>query len=114
MSKSNNLTKLQKASLSLSAFLLAPFMLVQKAYAQSDPSAEISAIIERIITIATRVGSGVLILFIIKDAFELLNGGDNPMMRGKLARDVFILIIAAIFLFKPDFILEAIKYIANV
>jgi len=36
------------------------------------------------------------------------------MMRGKIARDIFFLIIAAIFLFKPDFILEAIKYIANV
>ena len=111
---SNKLEKLKKVMLSLATVTMIPIMFAQTVYAQSDPSAEISAIIERVITIATRVGSGVLILFIIKDAFELLNGGDNPMMRGKLARDVFILIIAAIFLFKPDFILEAIKYIANV
>lgn len=110
----NKLEKLKKVTLATTIFLLYPFVTVQSVYAQSDPSAEISAIIERIISMATRVGSGVLILFIIKDAFELLQGADNPMMRGKLARDVFFLIIAAIFLFKPDFILEAIKYIANV
>lgn len=110
----NKLEKLKRVTLTITTIAMSPIIFVQKVYAQSDPSAEISSIIERIITIATRVGSGVLILFIIKDAFELLNGGDNPMMRGKLARDVFILIIAAIFLFKPDFILEAIKYIANV
>ncbi len=110
----NNLKKLKGLTLAGTTFLLYPFIAVQTVYAQSDPSAEISQIIERIITIATRVGSGVLILFIIKDAFELLQGSDNPMMRGKLARDAFFLIVAAIFLFKPDFILEAIKYIANV
>jgi len=38
---------------------------------------------------------------------------DNPMVRNMLARDVFLLIIAAIFLFKPDFILNAIRFIAN-
>lgn len=110
----NKLEKLKKFTLSTAVFLIMPFVMITTVYAQSDPSAEISEIIERIITIATRVGSGVLILFIIKDAFELLQGSDNPMMRGKLARDVFFLIISAIFLFKPDFILEAIKYIANV
>lgn len=110
----NKLEKLKKITLSTAVFLIMPFVMVTTVYAQGDPSAEISAIIERIITIATRVGSGFLILFIIKDAFELLSGADNPMMRGKLARDVFFLIISAIFLFKPDFILETIKYIANV
>ncbi|MBU0976357.1 hypothetical protein KJ918_06160 [Patescibacteria group bacterium] len=110
----NRLEKLKKTTLVVTTFLLYPFITAQTVYAQSDPSAEISAIIERVITIATRVGSGVLILFIIKDAFELLQGADNPMMRGKLARDAFFLVVAAIFLFKPDFILEAIKYIANV
>jgi len=109
-----NIEKLKQLALSITTLAISPMIFVQTVYAQSDPSAEISAIIERVITIATRVGSGVLILYIIKDAFELLNSGDNPMVRGKLARDVVILIIAAIFLFKPDFILEAIKYIANV
>jgi hypothetical protein len=111
---SNKIEKLKKVTLSIATVAMSPIIFAQTVYAQSDPSAEISAIIERVITIATRVGSGVLILFIIKDAFELLNGGDNPMMRGKIARDIFFLIIAAIFLFKPDFIMEAIKYIANV
>jgi len=110
----NKLEKLKKVTLGATTFLLYPLVTAQTVYAQSDPSAEISAIIERITTMATRVGSGILILFIIKDAFELLQGADNPMMRGKLARDAFFLIVAAIFLFKPDFILEAIKYIANV
>ncbi len=83
------------------------------AYAQSDPSGEINAIVERVIKIATQVGSGILILFIVKDAFDLMQNKDNPMVRNMLARDIFLLIISAIFLFKPDFILNAIKYIAN-
>lgn len=110
----NKLKKQEKVTLATTTFLLSSFITAKSAYAQSDPTAEISAIIDRIITIATQVGSGILILFIIKDAFELLQGADNPMMRGKLARDTFFLIVAAIFLFKPDFILDAIKYIANV
>lgn len=91
-----------------------PFIAIQTAYAQSDPSGEISAIIERIVTLATRIGSGVFILFIIKDAFDMLNNKDNPQYRGALARDILLLLIAALFLFKPDFILDAIKFIANV
>ncbi len=95
--------------------VLFQFVFMQMVYAQADPTAEISAIIGRIVTIATRVGSALLILFIVKDAFELLSGGgDNPILRGKLVRDAFVLIIATILLFKPAFILDAIKYIANV
>lgn len=82
-------------------------------FAQSDPTAEINAIVERIITIATQVGSGILILFIVKDAFDLMQNKDNPMVRNMLARDVFLLIVATIFLFRPDFILNAIRFIAN-
>lgn len=108
------ISKVKNVALATITFLITPVMFLQQVYAQSDPSAEIASIIDRIITIATRVGSGILILYIIKDAFELLSGGDNPMMRGKLARDVFILIVSSIFLFRPDFILGAIKYIANV
>lgn len=109
----NKMEKFKKITLFVTTIVMTPILFAQSIYAQSDPSAEISAIIERVITIVTRVGSGILILFIIKDAFELLSGSDNPMMRGKIARDIFFLIVAAIFLFKPDFILEAIKYIAN-
>lgn len=82
-------------------------------FAQTDPTAEITAIVERIVTIVTQVGSGVLILYIVKDAFDLLQNKDNPAFRGVLLRDIFLLVIAAIFLFKPQFILDAIKFIAN-
>ena len=68
---SNKIEKLKKVTLSI--LLAMSLIIFAQQYAQSDPSAEISEIIERVITIATRVGSGVLILFIIKDAFELLN-----------------------------------------
>lgn len=110
----NKITKIRNIVLVGTSFLLYPFIALQNVYAQSDPSAEISGIIERIITLATRIGSGVFILFIIKDAFDMLNNKDNPQYRGALARDVLLLLIAALFLFKPDFILSAIKFIANV
>lgn len=113
MEKFKNFMK--KTLLSLGVFFTFPLITAQTVYAQSDPSTEISAIIERIVKIATQVGSGVLILFIVKDAFTLLSGsGDSYQTRNTIAKDVFLLIIAAIFLFKPDFILEAIKFIANV
>ncbi|MBN1968687.1 MAG: hypothetical protein JW870_04920 [Candidatus Delongbacteria bacterium] len=105
---------MKKSIFILSAVLLYPFTFATQVFAQSDPSTEISAIIERIVTLATRVGSGVLILFIVKDAFEMLQNKDNPMYRSMILRDIFLLIIAAIFLFKPDFILNLIKFIANV
>jgi hypothetical protein len=81
-------------------------------YAQTDPTTEISNIIERIVTIATQVGSAVMTLFIIKNAFEMMSGNDIEK-RGKLARDIFFLLIASVFLFKPDFVLNAIKFITN-
>lgn len=81
--------------------------------AGTNPGTEINEIVNRVIQIATQVGSAVLILFIVKDAFELLNNKDNPAMRGILARDIFLLIVASIFLFRPDFVLSAIKFIAN-
>ena len=112
--ENKKITKIRNLVLAGTTFLLYPFMALQTVYAQSDPSAEISAIISRIVTLVTRVGSGVFILFIIKDAFDMLNNKDNPQYRGQLARDIVLLLIAALFLFKPDFILDAIKFIANV
>lgn len=91
-----------------------PFLMATTVYAQSDPTAEINSIIERIITIATQVGSGILILFIVKNGITFAVEGENSQYRGKIARDIFFLLLAALFLFKPDFILDAIKYIANV
>lgn len=105
--------KLKKLTYSGVTALTTLLVLATPVYAQSDPTAEINAIIERIITIATQVGSGILILFIVKDAFDLMQNKDNPMVRNMLARDVFLLIVAAIFLFRPDFILNAIRFIAN-
>lgn len=96
-----------------SVFVLSLFMTTPVFAAQVDPAGEISLIVERVITIATQVGSGVLILFIVKDAFELMQNKDNPMVRNMLARDIFLLIVSAIFLFRPDFILNAIRFIAN-
>lgn len=91
-----------------------PIIFANKVLAQgTNPGAEINEIVNRVIQIATQVGSAVLILFIVKDAFELLNNKDNPAMRGILARDIFLLIVASIFLFRPDFVLSAIKFIAN-
>lgn len=105
--------KAKSVILAITSVLIYPFIAIQQVYAQSDPSGEISTIIERIVTIATRIGSGILILFIIKDGIEFVNSGDTGNTRNIIARDIFLLIIAAIFLFKPDFILDAIKFIAN-
>jgi Na+-driven multidrug efflux pump len=105
--------KLKKITYSGVATLTMLLIATTPVFAQSDPTAEINAIVERIITIATQVGSGILILFIVKDAFDLMQNKDNPMVRNMLARDVFLLIVAAIFLFRPDFILNAIRFIAN-
>lgn len=110
----NKITKIRNLVLAGTTFLLYPCIALQTVYAQSDPSVEISAIIGRIVTLVTRIGSGVFILFIIKDAFDMLSNKDNPQYRGQLARDIVLLLIAALFLFKPDFILDAIKFIANV
>lgn len=107
-------TKLKNIAISTGVFLIMPFLMATTVYAQSDPSAQINSIIERIITIATQIGSGVLILFIIKDGVAFVAEGDTGQYRGKVARDIFFLLLAALFLFKPDFILDAIKYIANV
>ena len=106
--------KSKKLILVVTSLLLYPLIALQSVYAQSDPSAEISTIIERIVTVATRVGSGILILFIIKDGIEFVQNTESGQNRNVIVRDIFLLIIAAIFLFKPDFVLEAIKFIANV
>lgn len=106
----NNLKKFTYSAITAFTML---FVVTTPVFAQSDPTAEINAIVERIVTIATQVGSGILILFIVKDAFDLIQNKDNPMVRNMLARDVFLLIVAAIFLFRPDFILNAIRFIAN-
>lgn len=98
----------------VTSFIFTTLLFTSTAFAATDPTSEISNIIERIVKIVTQVGSGVLILFIVKDAFEMLQNKDNPAYRNMLLRDIFMLIIAAIFLFKPDFILQAIKFIANV
>lgn len=105
--------KIKKYAIPIITGVMCLGMFSMPVYAQTDPTAEINAIIERIITIVTQVGSAILILFIVKDAFEILQNKDNPMFRNMLLRDVFLLVIAAIFLFKPDFILGAIKFIAN-
>lgn len=105
--------KITKISIGLFSVLVMSLLMTTPVFAQSDPTGEINAIVERVITIATQVGSGILILFIVKDAFELMQNKDNPMVRNMLARDVFLLIVAAIFLFRPDFILGAIRFIAN-
>ncbi len=106
--------RVEKLILIGSSILMYPLIALQSVYAQADPSAEISAIIERIVTLATRIGSGILILFIIKDGIEFVNGAETGQSRNIIVRDIFLLIIAAIFLFKPDFILNMIKFIANV
>jgi hypothetical protein len=110
----NKFNKVQKAIQTGVVFLTTSLIAVTPVFAQSDPTAEISSIVQRVITIVTQVGSAVLILFIVKDAFEILQNKDNPAFRGMISRDIFLLIIAAIFLFRPDFILNAIKFIANV
>ncbi|MCX8035031.1 MAG: TrbC/VirB2 family protein [Candidatus Dojkabacteria bacterium] len=104
----------KKFSAIFATFLFTTLLFSSTAFAATDPTSEISNIIERIVKIVTQVGSGILILFIVKDAFEMLQNKDNPAYRNILLRDIFMLIIAAIFLFKPDFILQAVKFIANV
>jgi arginine exporter protein ArgO len=82
--------------------------------AAMGPADEINVAIDRVIQIMTQVGSAVLLLFIVRDAFTILERKDDPMVRTQLMRDIFLLIVAAIFLFNPNLILDAIKFIANV
>lgn len=91
------------------------WMLTGKVFAAAvSPADEINLIIERVISIMTQVGSAVLLLFIVRDAFTLLERKDDPMVRTTLIRDIFLLVVAAIFLFNPNLILDAIRFIANV
>lgn len=91
------------------------FILTDKVLAaEIDPASHISLIIERVIQIMTQIGSAVLLLYIVKDAFTILERKDDPMVRSMILRDVFLLIVAAIFLFNPNLILDAIRFIANV
>lgn len=91
------------------------WILTSKVFAAAmSPADEINLIVERVISIMTQVGSAVLLLFIVKDAFTLLERKDDPMVRTTLIRDVFFLVIAAIFLFNPNLVLDAIRFIANV
>ncbi len=91
------------------------FILTDKVLAaEVDPASHISLIIERVIQIMTQIGSAVLLLYIVKDAFTILERKDDPMVRSMILRDVFLLIVAAIFLFNPNLILDAIRFIANV
>jgi arginine exporter protein ArgO len=91
------------------------WMLTGKVFAAAvSPADEINLIVERVISIMTQVGSAVLLLFIVKDAFTLLERKDDPMVRTTLIRDIFLLVVAAIFLFNPNLILDAIRFIANV
>lgn len=91
------------------------WMLTGKVFAAAvSPADEINLIVERVISIMTQVGSAVLLLFIVRDAFTLLERKDDPMVRTTLIRDVFLLVVAAIFLFNPNLILDAIRFIANV
>lgn len=91
------------------------WMLTGKVFAAAvSPADEINLIVERVISIMTQVGSAVLLLFIVRDAFTLLERKDDPMVRTTLIRDIFLLVVAAIFLFNPNLILDAIRFIANV
>ncbi len=91
------------------------WMLTRKVFAAAvSPADEINLIVERVISIMTQVGSAVLLLFIVRDAFTLLERKDDPMVRTTLIRDIFLLVVAAIFLFNPNLILDAIRFIANV
>jgi arginine exporter protein ArgO len=91
------------------------WILTGRVYAAAvSPADEINLIVERVISIMTQVGSAVLLLFIVKDAFTLLERKDDPMVRTTLLRDIFLLVVAAIFLFNPNLILDAIRFIANV
>ena len=46
----DKIKKIRNLVLASASFLMYPFIALQTVYAQSDPSAEISAIIERIVT----------------------------------------------------------------
>lgn len=116
--KKISLKRLRLARTLTTAFITAfciTWILTSKAFAaQVSPADEINLIIERVIQIMTQVGSAVLLLFIVRDAFTLLERKDDPTVRTALARDIFLLIIAAVFLFNPNLILNAIRFVANV
>lgn len=81
--------------------------------AQSNPTNQIVDIIARITTIMTQIGTAILTLVVVKDGITFANNS-NPENRGMLLRDLGMLLISAIFMFKPEIIVSAIKFIANV
>ena len=93
--------------------LLIPVGLVH-AQSVTDPTQGIVDIINNVKNILGKVGSAVLIFFIVKDAFEIMSNPNAPEKRGEILRSISLKVIAAIFLFNPDFVLNAIKFIANV
>lgn len=111
----NNINKVKKLTYAFITSFCSTWILVSPVNAAAmGPADEINLAIERVISIMTQVGSAVLLLFIVRDAFTILERKDDPMVRTQLMRDVFLLIVAAIFLFNPNLILDAIKFIANV
>lgn len=111
----NNISTIKKLTYSFVTSFCTTWIFVSPVSAAAmGPADEINLAIERVIAIMTQVGSAVLLLFIVRDAFTILERKDDPMVRTQLMRDVFLLVVAAIFLFNPNLILDAIKFIANV
>lgn len=84
------------------------------AQAASDPTQAITDIINNVKNILGKVGAAVLVVFVIKDAFEIMNNPDDPTKKGAILRSIALKVVAAIFLFNPDFVVGAIKFIANI
>lgn len=101
-------------TMNVAVFALLTAITTTSAYAANDPTAEITSMVDRIVKVVTQIGSAVFILFIIKDAFNIITGSEMAQTKATLLRDLGGLIIGGIFLFKPELILDAIKFIANV
>lgn len=95
----------------MSFFLVAPLNTI---YAQSDPSGEISNVVNRVVGIVTQVGAAVVILYVVWDGINIIQRKDDPYVKTAIVKDVVLLFISVLFLFRPDFIVSAVKFIANV
>lgn len=82
--------------------------------AANDPSGDISSIVNNVVGIVTQVGAAIVILYVVWDGINIIQRKDDPYVKTAIIKDVVLLFISVLFLFRPDFIVSAVKFIANV
>lgn len=99
------------AIVAISVMLTIPINVV---LAANDPSDDISSIVNNLVGIVTQVGAAIVILYVVWDGINIIQRKDDPYVKTAIIKDVVLLFISVLFLFRPDFIVSAVKFIANV